>query len=65
MNRITNPYTRLSRIANAAEHTSKCDFGLGENRITNPYTRHSRIANAAEPQTHLAFSLGEFAIRPQ
>lgn len=65
MNRITNPYTRLSRIANAAEHTSKCDFGLVENRITNPYTRHSRIANAAEPQTHLAFSLGEFAIRPQ
>lgn len=65
MNRITNPYTRLSRIANAAEHTSKCDFALGENRITNPYTRHSRIANAAEPQTHLAFSLGEFAIRPQ
>jgi hypothetical protein len=65
MNRITNPYTRHSRIANAAEHTSKCDFGLGENRITNPYTRHSRIANAAEPQTHLAFSLDEFAIRPQ
>ncbi len=65
MNRITNPYTRLSRIANAAEHTSKCDFGLVENRITNPYTLHSRIANAAEHQTHLAFSLGEFAIRPQ
>ena len=65
MNRITNPYTRLSRIANAAEPTSKCDFGLGENRITNPYTRHSHIANATEPQSHLAFSLGEFAIRPQ
>lgn len=65
MNRITNPYTLHSRIANAAEHISKCDFGMGENRITNPYTRHSRIANAAEPQTHLAFSLGEFAIRPQ
>lgn len=65
MNRITNPYTRHSRIANAAEHTSKCDFGLVEKRITNPYTRLSRIANAAEPQTHLAFSLGEFAIRPR
>ena len=65
MNRLTNHYTRLSRIANAAEHTSKCDFGLGENRITNPYTRLSRIANAAELQTHLAFSLGEFAIRPR
>ena len=65
MNRIANPYTRHSRITNAAEPTSKCDFGLGENRITNPYTRHSRIANAAEPQSRLAFCLDEFAIRPQ
>lgn len=65
MNRIANPYTRRSRIANAAEPYLKCDFGLGKNRITNPYTRCSRIANAAELQSHLAFSLGEFAIRPQ
>lgn len=65
MNRITNPYTRRSRIANAAEPTSKCDFSLGEKRITNPYTRHSRIANAAELSPKCCFSLGEFVIRPQ
>jgi hypothetical protein len=52
MNRITNPYTRHSRIANAAELQTHSVFS-------------SHIANAAEPQTHLAFSLGEFAIRPQ
>ena len=27
---VTNPYTRHSRIANAAEHSSKCSFSLGE-----------------------------------
>jgi len=49
MDRIANPHTRRSRIANAAEPQRGWTIRGRVDRIANPYTRHSRIANAAEP----------------